>query len=304
MQTESTPSTTSNTQSQLRTGVLLGLSAYILWGFFPLYFSLFQGIPAWEVLLHRIIWACLFLVILITLQRRWQTIRAIFRVRAYLGRAFACSLLIALNWGTYIYAIELHNTLQASLGYFLTPLVNVALGAWFLRERPTRLQWLAITIAAAAILMQTLWMGIIPWLALILALSFGFYGLIRKQLALDGLSGLFLETALLTPFALAVFLWQWQHGQTHFAADPKITALFLSSGILTAIPLLLFAEASHRLRLSTLGFLMYISPSCQFALAIFYFGEPLHTPQILGFIAIWVALALYSLSALRSAKHK
>ena len=285
-----------------RKGVLYGISAYLLWGFFPFYFSLYQNVPAWEIVLHRILWACTFLVLLISALRRWRTMRDILRVRSYLARAFACAVLIALNWGIYVYAIETHHALQGSLGYFLTPLVNVALGACFLRERPSRLQWLAIAIAAAAIVMQTVWMRQMPWLAVGLATTFGLYGLIRKQLALDALSGLFLETALLTPAALAVFVWQWHNGSSHFGAHWQSTALFVASGVLTAIPLLLFAAASQRLRLSTLGFLLYINPSIQFCFALFYFGEPLHTPQLVSFACIWVALALYSFCALRAAR--
>ncbi|MBQ1657732.1 MAG: EamA family transporter RarD [Rhodocyclaceae bacterium] len=285
-----------------RKGVFYGMSAYLLWGFFPFYFSLYQDVPAWEIVLHRILWACVFLVLLISILRRWRTMRDIFRVRSYLGRAFACAVLIALNWGIYVYAIETRHSLQGSLGYFLTPLVNVALGACFLRERLSAPQWLAIAIAAAAIVMQTVWMNEMPWLAIGLAATFGLYGLIRKQLALDALSGLFLETALLTPAALSVFVWQCLNHTSHFGANWQSTALFLASGVLTAIPLLLFAAASQRLRLSTLGFLLYINPSIQFCFALFYFGEPLHTPQLVSFACIWVALALYSFCALRAAR--
>ncbi|MEG3078892.1 EamA family transporter RarD [Halomonas sp. 5021] len=281
-------------------GVTFGLTAYTMWGCFPLFFALFDGVPAVEILVHRILWSCLFLVGLITLLRRWPPVVAALVEPRRLGRVLACALLIGFNWGMYIYAVETRQVLQASLGYFLTPLVNVALGMLVLREVMARLQLVALGLASLAIAIQFLMLGELPWISLLLALSFGSYGLFRKQVPLDGLSGLFVETLLLFPvalIALAGFSWQ---GTSHFLGDTQTTALLIASGVITALPLMAFAGAARRLRLATLGFLMYINPSIQFLIALAVFGEPLSPIQLVTFIMIWTGLALYSWSAWQS----
>ncbi|NDL69310.1 EamA family transporter RarD [Vreelandella alkaliphila] len=281
-------------------GVMFGLTAYTMWGCFPLFFALFDGVPAFEVLTHRILWSCLFLVGLISLLRRWQPVVAALVEPKRLGRVLACALLIAFNWGLYIYAVESKQVLQASLGYFLTPLVNVALGVLVLREVMTRLQLVALGLASLAIAIQFVMLGELPWISLLLALSFGSYGLFRKQVLLDGLSGLFVETLLLLPLALMALTWlNWQ-GESHFIHNVPMSALLVVSGVLTALPLMAFAGAARRLRLATLGFLMYINPSIQFLIAIAIFGEPLGIIQLATFIMIWTGLALYSWSSWQS----
>lgn len=283
-------------------GVGYGLSAYIMWGCFPLYFALFSGIPAWEVLLHRILWSCLFLVVLISLLRRWSPIRAALAKPRLLLPGLACSLLIAVNWGIYIFAVEQHEVLQASLGYFLTPLVNVALGMVFLKERLTRLQGVALLLAAGGIGLQLIGLTELPWITLSLALSFGTYGLLRKRVALDGLSGLFVETLMLAPIALLLIGSLWHTGESHFLATDigplgiPASVLLMSSGVLTALPLLAFAGAARRLRLATVGFLMYINPTMQFVIALLIFKETLQPSMLITFILIWTGLALYSAS--------
>lgn len=283
-------------------GVLFGLSAYTLWGCFPLYFALFAGVPSYEVLIHRVIWSCLFLAIVVTVLRRWTPIKAALSQPKNLGFVLGCAVFIALNWGIYIYAVESRQVLQASLGYFLTPLVNVALGLLILREKISRLQGVAVVMAAVAILYQLFLLGVVPWISLLLAFSFGTYGLLRKKVALDGLSGLFVETLLLLPVALLALSWLQASGASHFTENSRMTLLLMSSGIVTAIPLLLFAGAARRLRLSTIGFLMYINPTLQFALALAVFDEPLSEDKLLSFVLIWLALALYSWSAWRGRK--
>lgn len=280
-------------------GVLFGLSAYTLWGCFPLYFALFAGVPAYEVLVHRVIWSCLFLVIVVSALRRWSPIRAALSEPKKLGLVLGCAVFIALNWGIYIYAVETRQVLQASLGYFLTPLVNVALGLLVLRESISRLQGVAVVLAAIAILYQLFLLGVVPWISLVLAFSFGTYGLLRKKVPLDGLSGLFVETLLLLPVGLLALSWLQASGASHFTGNPEMTLLLMSSGIVTAIPLLLFAGAARRLRLSTIGFLMYINPTLQFGLALVVFDEPLSQQKLLSFVLIWLALGLYSWSAWR-----
>lgn len=281
-------------------GVAFGLAAYVTWGCFPLFFALFQGVPAFEILLHRVIWSCFFLVVLVTLLRRWAPIRRAIAEPRRLGRVLGCALLIAVNWGLYIYSVETHRVLQASLGYFMTPLVNVGLGMLVLRERMERLQGVAVGLAGLAIAIQLVMLGELPWISLALAFSFGTYGLLRKQVPLDGLSGLFVETLLLLPLALIALGWLTQAELSHFLDDGRTTGLLMASGVLTALPLLAFAGAARRLRLATLGFLMYLNPTIQFAIALLIFDEPLAPVQLATFVLIWIGLALYSWSAWRS----
>jgi chloramphenicol-sensitive protein RarD len=278
-------------------GVGFGLTAYIMWGCFPLFFALFDGVPAFEVLIHRIIWSCLFLVGLVTLLKRWSPIRKALVEPRRLGRVLGCALLIATNWGLYIYAVETRQVFQASLGYFLTPLVNVALGMLVLREAMAGLQRLAVLLAGAAIAIQLLLLGELPWISLMLALTFGTYGLLRKQVPLDGLSGLFVETLLLLPLGLMALAWLSAADLSHFLVEPDITLLLMASGVITALPLLAFAGAARRLRLATLGFLMYLNPTIQFFIALLVFREPLTLVQLGTFLLIWASLALYSWSA-------
>lgn len=286
---------TENTQ-----GVAYGVAAYTMWGCFPLFFALFEGVPAYEVLIHRIIWSCVFLALVITLMRRWLPVKAALARPGRLGRVLGCALLIALNWGVYIYAVETRHVLQASLGYFLTPLVNVALGMLILRERMAVLQGVAVVLAAAAILLQLVMLGTMPWISLVLALSFGTYGLLRKQILLDGLSGLFVETLLLLPVALLVLLGMLELERSHFSGEVRTTLLLIASGVVTALPLLAFAGAARRLRLATVGFLMYINPSMQFVIALLVFNEAITPIQVASFALIWLALVLYSWSTWRT----
>ena len=278
-------------------GVVYGLGAYTLWGSFPLYFALFKGIPSWEVLIHRVIWSCLLLAVVISILKRWPPVVAALRQPRRLGYVLGCAVFIALNWGIYIYAVETRHVLQASLGYFLTPLVNVAMGLLILGERISRLQAAAVGLAAVAILYQLLLLGELPWITLVLAFSFGTYGLMRKKVELDGLSGLFVETLLLLPLGLLTLARLSSQGLSHFSDSTYSALLLASSGAVTAIPLLAFAGAARRLKLSTVGFLMYINPTIQFLIALYIFHEPLSTAKLVSFVMIWGALAIYSWSA-------
>ncbi|MGQ7249594.1 EamA family transporter RarD [Halomonas sp. V046] len=282
-----------------RKGIALGLMAYGMWGCFPLFFALFQGIGAGEILIHRILWSCVFLALVITVLRRWSAVRSALTSPLRLWRVLGCAVLIAVNWGLYIYSVETHRVLQASLGYFMTPLVNVALGMLVLKETLSRAQAIAVALAGAGIALQLALLGTLPWISLVLALSFGTYGLLRKQVELDGLSGLFVETLLLAPIALAALTWLVGDGLSHFLQDSRSTALLVASGVITAIPLLAFAGAARRLSLGTLGFLMYINPTLQFFIALWIFGEPLDPVRFATFVLIWFGLALYSFSTWR-----
>lgn len=289
-------------RSEAARGVIYGLSAYGIWGCFPLFFSLFEGIPSWEVLIHRVIWCCAFLVLLVSLLGRWQPIVMALSRPARLGRVFACALLIGTNWAIFIHAIESRQVFESSLGYFMTPLVNVALGILVLKERMARLQVWAVAVAAGAIAIQVLLLGSAPWIALLLALTFGTYGLLRKQVPLDGLSGLFVETLLLLPAGLIALAWLVGSGGSHFLDSAWQSSLLVASGAITALPLMLFAGATRRLRLATVGFLLYINPTMQFFTAWLIFGEPLSRAQLATFGMIWTALALYSWSAWQQRK--
>ncbi|MDT0500425.1 MULTISPECIES: EamA family transporter RarD [unclassified Halomonas] len=293
-----TPSTPANREA--RRGVMFGLAAYSMWGCFPLFFALFEGVPAYEILIHRVLWSCLFLVGLVTLLGRWAPVRKALGQPRRLGRVLGCALLIGLNWGLYIYAVETRQVLQASLGYFMTPLVNVALGMLVLRETMHRPQAVAVAMATVAILTQLIMLGELPWISLALAFSFGTYGLLRKQVPLDGLSGLFVETLLLLPLGLIALGWLTQAELSHFLEGSRVTLLLVASGVITALPLLAFAGAARRLRLATLGFLMYINPTIQFLIALLVFGEPLSGVQLATFVMIWMGLALYTWSAWQS----
>ncbi|KAA0019203.1 EamA family transporter RarD [Salinicola corii] len=288
---------------ETRRGVGYGVTAYALWGCFPLFFSLFDGVPAFEVLIQRILWSCAFLIVVVTLMGRWAAIRNGFpgprEAIRRLGWIMGCALLIALNWGLYIYAVETHRVLQASLGYFMTPLVNVALGMLVLRERLGRWQMMAMGLALAAVTLQLVLLGTLPWISLVLAMTFGSYGLLRKRVPLDALSGLLVETSLLLPLSLVALAWLTSHGQSHFGGSFDTTALMIVSGVVTTLPLLAFAGATKRLTLSTIGFLMYLNPTLQFLLALWVFGEPLAWPQLLTFALIWIGLGLYSVEAWR-----
>lgn len=278
-------------------GVAYGLAAYTMWGSFPLYFALFEGIPAWEVLIHRVVWSCVFLAVVISLLKRWTPVKTALKSPKRLGFVLGCAIFIALNWGIYIYAVETRQVMQASLGYFLTPLVNVAMGLLILGERISRLQVAAVVLAAVAIVYQIVLLGVLPWITLALAFSFGTYGLMRKKVDLDGLSGLFVETLLLLPLGLLALAWLSAQDLSHLTDSTRSALLLMSSGIVTAIPLLAFAGAARRLRLSTVGFLMYINPTLQFLIAMYVFHEPLGTEKLVSFVMIWVALAIYSWSA-------
>ncbi|MBZ0335576.1 EamA family transporter RarD [Marinobacter sp. AL4B] len=283
--------------SETSKGVAFGLAAYTMWGSFPLYFALFEGIPAWEVLIHRVVWSCVFLAMVISLLKRWSPVKTALKRPKRLGFVLGCAIFIALNWGIYIYAVETRQVMQASLGYFLTPLVNVAMGLLILGERISRLQVAAVALAAVAIVYQIVLLGVLPWITLALAFSFGTYGLMRKKVDLDGLSGLFVETLLLLPLGLLALAWLSAQELSHLTDSSRSALLLMSSGIVTAIPLLAFAGAARRLRLSTVGFLMYINPTLQFLIAIYVFQEPLGTEKLISFVMIWVALAIYSWSA-------
>jgi chloramphenicol-sensitive protein RarD len=279
-------------------GVAAATAAYLIWGLFPLYFHALRGVPAGEVLAHRVAWSALFMAALVTVLRRWPSVLVQLRRPGALATLGASAVFISTNWLVYIWAVQSGRVLEASLGYFITPLVSVLLGVAFLREPLSRRQVVAVALAAAGVLAMVLWVGKVPWVALTLACSFGLYGLVRKQLPVDAIAGLLAEVAVLAPLALAWLLWLGWRGEGHFTASPGVTALLTLTGVVTAVPLLLFATGVRRLTLATVGLLLYVNPTAQFALAVWRFGEPFTAAHAVAFGCIWASLALYSSEAL------
>jgi len=288
----------------LRSGIVYAVLAYVLWGLLPLWFLQIRHVASTEVLVHRIAWSFLLLMAVLAVQRRWAWLPAL-RARPRVVGAFAASaLLLAGNWLTYIWAVQNGHVIDASLGYFITPLVNVLLGTTVLHERPRQAQWVALGFAAVGVVWLTVQAGQLPWIALVLGLSFGAYGLLRKVAVLGALEGLALETLLLAaPALVALALW-WGRGPASFPTPDLATNLWLiAAGPLTTIPLLLFAAGARRVSMTTLGLLQYIGPSIGFALGIWVFEEPFSPARLAGFGFIWAALLVYSLDGWRVARR-
>lgn len=281
-------------------GILYGLAAYGWWGFIAFYFKLVSHVAPLEILAHRVVWSVVLLSLLILWRGRSGELLKLARDRRCILTLTATSLLIAVNWLVFIWAVGNGYLLQASLGYFINPLVNILLGVVFLHERLSRTQTISVGLAAAAVLWLTLHTGQFPLISLTLALTFGFYGLLRKQVKADGMLGLNLETLLLMPAALAWLFWSAAHGSLAFGlSDLHTSGLLAAAGVVTALPLIWFVNAARRLPYSTVGFLQYIAPSLQFAQAVFLFHEPFTRTHAGAFALIWTALLLFSWDTFR-----
>jgi chloramphenicol-sensitive protein RarD len=286
-----------------RTGIVAGLSAYVLWGVFPLYFPLLEPAGGLEIVAHRIAWSLLFVGLLLTVRRNWRQVRAAAtHLRSLLVLAVA-AVLIAANWLVYVYAVNSGHVVEASLGYFINPLVSVVLGVVVFRERLRRLQWVAVGIAVVAVGVLTADYGQPPWIALALAISFGLYGLMKKLVRVEAAPGLFLETAVVVVPALVVVGVLEARGDAAFGhAGIGQALLLVSSGVATAVPLLLFAAAARRVPLSTVGLLQYVTPLMQLAIGVFVYGEPMPPARLAGFAIVWLALAVFTADSLRAAR--
>jgi chloramphenicol-sensitive protein RarD len=285
---------------EARTGFVYGLLAYLTWGFFPVFFKAFGAVPALQVVSHRIVWSMIFLLLIIGWGSKWGGLLLVLRDGRALLTLVASATLIAVNWLVFIVAVGHGEVLQSSLGYFITPLVSVLLGFFFLQERLRRLQQVSVALAVVGVLVLTLQQGSFPWTALILAVTFGSYGLLRKVVKADSLTGLSVETCLLGPPALGYLVFVAWQGEGAFLHGPLLTdILLLSAGVVTAVPLLLFAAAARRLRLATIGFLQYITPTLHFLLAVVAYGEPFTRAHLISFIFIWLGLGCYSWDAYR-----
>lgn len=279
----------------MSTGALYAALAFAMWGIFPLYFRQIGHVPSGEILIHRIVWSLAFVLVVLSLRRQWGWLKPVLSQPRVLLAFTASAVLLSANWLTYIWAVNNGHVIDASLGYFINPLVNVLLGYTVLHERLRRMQWVALSLAAAGVLWLTLQAGHLPWIALALAGSFGAYGLLRKVATLGALEGLTLETLLLAPIAALVLgVWMLQGTSTFPAPDLPTNAWLIAAGPITAIPLLLFAAGARRISLTTLGLLQYIGPTLQLALGLWLFHEPFSAARLVGFVLIWLALALYS----------
>lgn len=290
-----------NDPHETRLGWIYGLAAYGWWGFAVIYLKAVDHVAPSEVLAHRVIGSVVLLTPWLLLRRGPRAATWVLRSPRTLGALLLSTLLIATNWFTYIWAVEQARVVEASLGYFINPLVNVGLGVVFLHERLRRAQLAALLLAAAAVAWLTHLQGQLPWISLILAFSFGLYGLVRKQVAADALVGLLVETLLLLPAAMLWLGLLYHRGRLSFlAVDRSTDLLLMAGGLVIALPLLWFANAARRLPYSTVGFLQYIAPSIQFLLAISVFGETLHWTRLFAFGLIWAALALFTYDTLRA----
>jgi chloramphenicol-sensitive protein RarD len=282
-----------------RTGVLYALAAYGWWGFAAIYFKLVQVVAPLEILAHRIVWSLLMLGVLITAMRRWRAIGHVLRSRATLAWLTASTLLIAVNWYTYIWAVTRNHMIDASLGYFINPLVSVLLGYLFYAERLRPWERASIALAAIAVTWLTVSVGIFPWIALVLAVSFGLYGLVRKKAAVASIEALTIETAILLPAAALYLYWLSRNGTLSFGDSTRLDALLVAAGPVTALPLLWFAGAVRRLRLATIGLLQYIAPTLQFVIAVAIYREPFGGQRMIAFVLIWIAVAMFSIDNVR-----
>lgn len=277
-----------------RKGVLLAVCAYAIWGVAPLYFKLLHHVPATEILMHRVIWSFFFMIILMQFMGGFGRLRLVLKHPKQLAVLFATSVLIAANWLIFIWAVNNDHMLDASLGYFINPLFNVLLGMLFLGERLRKLQWLAVSLASAGVLVQLISFGSIPLLSLALAASFGFYGLLRKKVNIDAKTGLLVETAILLPIALGYLLITLDSSSVSMLTNSiNLNLLLIAAGIVTTIPLLCFAGAAVRIPFSILGFFQYIGPSIMFILAVKLFNEPFDIEKGITFGFIWGALIIF-----------
>jgi len=301
------PTQPAATPENTRLGILAGVGAYAIWGLVPIFFKQMVEVPAVEIIAHRVVWAMLLMTALIGFGRGFADALRIARQPVQLGRIALASLLVASNWLTFVWGVNNGHIVETSLGYFILPLLNVALGVLVLKERMRKLQGVAVLCAAIGVAIETTRAGGLPWIALVLAATFGIYGLLRKQLPLDAASGLFLETVCMLPPALAWLGWLAYSGQGHFGGSGgsgMLSAgdlLLIATGPVTAIPLLLFAIAARRLPLSMLAFLQYLAPTLAFLIGVLVYHEPLDAQRMLSLAAIWTGLAVYSADLLKAA---
>lgn len=283
-------------------GLGFALSAFLLWGLAPVFFKLLADVDSFEVLAHRVIWSFLILALVLQWRGRWHLVWSL--DRAIVKRLFWTSVFVSSNWLVFIWAVAQGRVLETSLGYFINPLISVLFGMLFLSERLRTGQWVALILALCGVLNQVVLVGYLPWVALALALSFATYGLLRKRIDIDPVTGLFVETALLLPFAALYLLWLGIRDSLSFNLDEPWLALVLAgSGLMTTIPLLLFAAGAQRLTLTVMGLVQYITPSITFFLAVFLYKEAFQLEQLTTFVLIWSGLAVFTIEGWRQRRR-
>jgi chloramphenicol-sensitive protein RarD len=281
----------------LNKGFIYAATSYVLWGLLPLYWKVLEEVPAFQILCHRITWSLVFLVFIQIFRRNLSWLKGAFRNKKIFFTFLTTSLLLSANWFTYIWAVNNGRTIEGSLGYFINPLFTVVLGVVFLKERPDKWSWLAIILAALGIIFTIIIYGNVPWIAFVLAGSFGIYGLLRKTASLNSLQGLTMETLLLFITATAILIYFEIKGTGSFGYLSLSKNLLLSfAGIATSIPLLLFAAGARRIQLTSIGILQYIAPTLQFLIGLFIFKEAFSTSRMIGFTFVWIALIIYAVN--------
>ena len=285
-----------------KTGLLFGVTAYVLWGLFPLYWPLLEPAGALEIVGHRAVWSLVFCVIALSITKAIKPALATMRRPKVFIKLVAATGLISVNWVVYIWATNNGHVVEASLGYYINPIIMIAIGIILLKEKMRKLQWTSVSIAALGVLVLTFDYGRLPWVALALALSWGTYGFIKKQLGLGALEGLGIETAIAAPFYLAYLSWIGVEGSGHFGSGIGLTLLLIGSGVVTAIPLLLFNGAGNRLPYTVIGLLQFITPTLQFSIGVWVRHEDMPTARWAGFLIIWLALVVLATDLIRSSR--
>ncbi len=278
----------------MKKGVLYGIGAYVLWGFFPIYWKVLHQVSAFQVIGHRIGWSFIVLIFFIVITRQWQEFRSVASNAKTIGIYAIAGVLLSINWLIYVWGVNADFIVETSLGYFINPLLSVLLGVLFLRERLRSAQWIPVVLAALGVIYLTVVYGRLPWIALSLAFSFGFYGLVKKLAPLGSLYGLTLETAIVFPIALVYLIFVEINGAGAFLHNGMRIDLFLAgSGIVTTIPLLMFASAAKQIPLTMVGILQYIAPTLQFLIGVFIYKEPFDQAHLIGFGIVWIALIVF-----------
>ncbi|EPO5782432.1 EamA family transporter RarD [Vibrio owensii] len=287
-------------QQRSRQGVLLAIGAYTMWGIAPIYFKSIAEVSPLEILSHRVIWSFFLLAALLHFGRHWRSVRDIIKNKTKMMFLVSTAILVGANWLIFIWAVNSNHMLDASLGYYINPLINVLLGMVFLGERLRKLQWFAVVLAACGVLVQLFVFGSVPVVAIALAMSFGFYGLLRKKVSVEAQTGLFIETLVMLPAAAIYLLFIASSPTSNMLDNPmQLNTLLIAAGVITTLPLLCFTGAATRLKLSTLGFFQYIGPSLMFLLAVLIYGEPFTSDKAITFAFIWGALVVFSFDGLR-----
>ncbi|MEQ3495711.1 EamA family transporter RarD [Vibrio sp. SSH13-20] len=288
-------------QQRSRQGVLLAIGAYTMWGIAPIYFKSIAEVSPLEILSHRVIWSFFLLAALLHFGRHWRSVRDIIKNKTKMMFLVSTAILVGANWLIFIWAVNSNHMLDASLGYYINPLINVLLGMVFLSERLRKLQWFAVVLAACGVLVQLIVFGSVPVVAIALAMSFGFYGLLRKKVSVEAQTGLFIETLVMLPAAAIYLLFIASSPTSNMLDNPmQLNTLLIAAGVITTLPLLCFTGAATRLKLSTLGFFQYIGPSLMFLLAVLIYGEPFTSDKAITFAFIWGALVVFSFDGLRN----